>query len=135
MLHRMGSKPVRELIFEMGGEDNNPPSMDVMFYETRKKKDQLVEPETIQKYEKIRELVQADPSLTHIDVVEKCFGPQKRSHVVCFGGGVSRKDLKGPSSKKSELEARLHASENRVSALEDELQKIKEMLQCQGNKE
>ncbi|CAH9126336.1 unnamed protein product, partial [Cuscuta epithymum] len=109
--------------------------MDVIFYETRKKKDQLVEPETIQKYEEIREVVQADPSLSHFDVVEKCFGPQKRGHVVCYGGGVSRKDLKGPSSKKSVLEARLLSSEeenrslkNRVGVLEDELQKIKEML-------
>ncbi|CAH9147441.1 unnamed protein product [Cuscuta epithymum] len=148
MLHRMGSKPIRELIFQMGGKDDNPPNMDVIFYETRKKKGQLVEPETIKKYEEIHEVVQSNPSLPHVDVIEKCFGPQQRSHVICFGGGVSRKDLKGPSSKKSELEARLQVAEeenrsmkeenqsmkSRLSTLEDEFQKLKEMFQGQGSK-
>ncbi|CAH9103243.1 unnamed protein product [Cuscuta europaea] len=138
MLHRMDSKPVREVIYEMGGKDDNSPDMGVLFYETHKKKDKLVEPETIQKYEEICEVVQSNTSLRNVDVVEKCFGPQQRIHVICHGGGVTRKHLKGPSCKKAELEAKLnvrdeenHYLKNRLNTLEDEFQKIKEMLQSQ----
>ncbi|XP_070027968.1 uncharacterized protein LOC107776191 [Nicotiana tabacum] len=36
----------------------------------------------------IKELVQSEPSLPNIEIVEKCFGPQSRSHVFGFGGWI-----------------------------------------------
>nr|XP_016439121.1 PREDICTED: uncharacterized protein LOC107765043 [Nicotiana tabacum] len=50
MPHRTGSKPIREIIYELGGKDGNPPDMATIFFETRKKDDKLVEPETNEKY-------------------------------------------------------------------------------------
>lgn len=41
--------------------------------------------------------------------MEKCFGPQIRSHVFGFGGGVKAKDLKDGSSSKAELLSELHS--------------------------
>lgn len=77
MPHRTGSKPIREIIYELvnkswnpirkppfcikdlivltffivkGGKDGNPPNMATIFFETRKKGNELVEPETNEKY-------------------------------------------------------------------------------------
>ncbi|MCD7454175.1 hypothetical protein HAX54_023762, partial [Datura stramonium] len=77
MPHRMGSKPIRLIIYELGGKDGKPPNMDPIFFETRKKDKKLVEPEKNAEYVEIQKLVQSDSSLTNIDVVEKCFGPQR----------------------------------------------------------
>ncbi|CAH9123792.1 unnamed protein product [Cuscuta epithymum] len=89
----------------------------------------------------IETTVTKGPTLPNVDVVEKCFGPQRRSHVICHGGGVTRKYLKGPSCKKAEHEAKLNVKDeensylkNRLNTLEDEFQKIKEMLQSQEKK-
>ncbi|XP_049414729.1 uncharacterized protein LOC125877490 [Solanum stenotomum] len=51
----------------------------------------------------IQELVQSEPSLTNIEVVERCFGPQCKSHAVGFGGGITTKELKGGSTSKAVL--------------------------------
>ncbi|KAH0724887.1 hypothetical protein KY284_000752 [Solanum tuberosum] len=51
----------------------------------------------------IQELVQSEPSLTNIEVVERCFGPQCKSHAVGFGGGITTKELKGGSTSKAAL--------------------------------
>ncbi|WMV25155.1 hypothetical protein MTR67_018540 [Solanum verrucosum] len=37
----------------------------------------------------IQELVQSEPSLTNIEVVKRCFGPQCKTHAVGFGGGIT----------------------------------------------
>ncbi|XP_033510876.2 uncharacterized protein [Nicotiana tomentosiformis] len=50
MPHRTGSKPIREIIYELGGKDGNPPDMATVFFETHKKDDKLAEPETNEKY-------------------------------------------------------------------------------------
>uniref|UniRef100_M1AKV7 TNP2-like transposon protein n=1 Tax=Solanum tuberosum TaxID=4113 RepID=M1AKV7_SOLTU len=86
MPHRTGSRP--------GGRDGNRPNLAIILFETRKKGDELVEPEIVEKYAKIHELVQSEPSLTNIEVVERCFGPQYKSHVVGFGGGITTNELK-----------------------------------------
>ncbi|XP_015065929.1 uncharacterized protein LOC107011101 [Solanum pennellii] len=44
MPHRTGSKPIRDIIYEVGGKDGNPPNMATIFFETRKKENELVEP-------------------------------------------------------------------------------------------
>ncbi|XP_073281137.1 uncharacterized protein [Primulina huaijiensis] len=91
MPHRTGSMPHRQLIYEMGGKDNNPPHIAKIFYETRHKNGKLVEPEAQEKYDEIVKTIQSNASLSHIEIVEKCFGPQCHSHVFGFGGGIKRK--------------------------------------------
>ncbi|XP_059290138.1 uncharacterized protein LOC132043691 [Lycium ferocissimum] len=118
MPHRTGSKPYREIIYGLGGKDGNPPDMATLFFETRKKDDELVEPETIEKYAEIQKLVQSDPSLTNIEVIEKCFGPQRKSHVVGFGGGITAKELKGGNSSKAALLEELKTTKKEKESLQ-----------------
>ncbi|OIT20865.1 hypothetical protein A4A49_59658, partial [Nicotiana attenuata] len=68
-----------------GGKHDNPPDLATIFFETRQKDNKLVEPEAIEKHAQIEEIVQADPSLPSIEIVEKSCGPQIRSHVFGFG--------------------------------------------------
>nr|XP_019070335.1 uncharacterized protein LOC109120748 [Solanum lycopersicum] len=88
-------------LFVKGGKDGNLPNMATIFFETRKTGNELVEPETNEKYAEIQELVQFEPSLTNIDAVERCFGPQCKSYAVGFGGGITTKDLKGGITSKA----------------------------------
>ncbi|MCD7459550.1 hypothetical protein HAX54_041246 [Datura stramonium] len=111
MPHRRGSKPIRAIFYELGGKDGKPPNMDTIFFETRKKDNKLFEPETNAKYVEIKKLVQSDLSLTNIEVVEKCFGPQCKSHIAGFDGGITAKELKGEKSSKVVLLDKLKASE------------------------
>ncbi|XP_033508507.1 uncharacterized protein [Nicotiana tomentosiformis] len=105
MPHRTGSKPIREIIYELGGKDGNPPDMATIFFETRKKDDKLVEPETNEKY-----------------VVERCFGPQRKSHIVGFGGGITAKELKGSNSSKVALLEKLSATEKENESLKGRME-------------
>ncbi|KAH0644830.1 hypothetical protein KY284_032714 [Solanum tuberosum] len=98
MLHHIGSKPIQEIIYQKGGKDGNPPDLATIFFETRKKDNKFVEPEAIVKHAQLKEMVQDDSSLPSIEIVEKCCGPQTRSHVFGFGGGVKAKHLKGGTS-------------------------------------
>ncbi|KAH0652880.1 hypothetical protein KY289_030558 [Solanum tuberosum] len=50
MLHHIGSKPIREIIYQQGRKDGNPPILATIFFETRKKDNKLVEPEAIEKH-------------------------------------------------------------------------------------
>ncbi|KAM3284516.1 putative protein isoform X7 [Capsicum chacoense] len=142
MLHHIGSKPIREIMCQQGGKDGNPPDLGTIFYETRKKDNKLVEPEAIEKHVRlIEEIVKAEPSLPTIEIVEKYWGPQNHSHVVCFGGGVKVKDMKGGTSSKNELLSALRSTRednksfieenksvnDRLSTLEDEMEKIRKM--------
>ncbi|KAH0761574.1 hypothetical protein KY290_017647 [Solanum tuberosum] len=74
--HHIGSKPIREIIYQNGGKDDNPPDLTTIFFETRKKDNKLVEPEEIEKHAQLEEMVQAYPSLPTIEIVEKCCRPQ-----------------------------------------------------------
>ncbi|XP_033508508.1 uncharacterized protein [Nicotiana tomentosiformis] len=88
-----------------GGKDGNPPDMATIFFETRKKDDKLVEPETNEKY-----------------VVERCFGPQRKSHIVGFGGGITAKELKGSNSSKVALLEKLSATEKENESLKGRME-------------
>ncbi|WMV23690.1 hypothetical protein MTR67_017075 [Solanum verrucosum] len=121
MPHRTCSKPIREIIYELGGKHGNPPDMATIFFETRKKDNKLLEPETNKKYDEIQELLQVEPSLTNIKVVERCFGPQSKSHVIGFGGGITSRDLKGGSAAKTALLEELNTSRKEKAALLEEL--------------
>ncbi|XP_060181761.1 uncharacterized protein LOC132611347 isoform X2 [Lycium barbarum] len=100
MLHHIGSKAIREIIYQKA---------------------------------QIEELVQSEPSLLSIEIVEKCFGPQNHSHVFGFGGGVKAKDLKGGTSSKAELFFELRSTREENQSLEDQLSnfenEMKEMKQ------
>ncbi|KAH0664072.1 hypothetical protein KY284_029003 [Solanum tuberosum] len=137
MPHHTGSKPIREIIYELGGKHGNPPDMATIFFETRKKDNKLLKPETNQKYEEIQELLQVEPSLTNIEVVERCFGPQSKSHVVGFGGGITSKDLKGGSSAKAASLEQLNVSRKEKPALLEELNASRKenesMKRCMDN--
>ncbi|KAH0729677.1 hypothetical protein KY289_000865 [Solanum tuberosum] len=113
MPHRTGSKPIREIIYELGGKDGKPPNMDTIFFETRKKDNKIVEPKTNAKY-----------------VVEKCFGPQCKSHVIGFGGGITAKELKGGNSSKDALLDKLNAREKEKESLKRRLDELQNKCEC-----
>ncbi|XP_055812766.1 uncharacterized protein LOC129882491 [Solanum dulcamara] len=50
MFHHIGRKPIREIIYQQGGNDGNPPNLATIFFETRKKNNKLIEPEAIEKH-------------------------------------------------------------------------------------
>ncbi|KAH0723840.1 hypothetical protein KY290_005132 [Solanum tuberosum] len=105
MPHRTGSNPIREIIYELGGKHGNPPTWRLSSL----------------RLEENQELLQVEPSLTNIEVVERCFGPQSKSHVVGFGGGITSKDLKGGSSTKVALLEQLNVSRKEKDALLEEV--------------
>ncbi|KAH0633143.1 hypothetical protein KY285_018577 [Solanum tuberosum] len=126
MLHHIGSKPIREIIYQKGGKDGNPPDLATIFFETRKKDNKLVEPEAFEKHGQLDEIVQEDPSLSSIEIVENCCGPQTRSHVFGFGGGVKAKDLKGGTSSKVELLSALRSTRDDNKFLNEENKSLNE---------
>jgi len=71
-------------------------------------------------------MVQADPYLPIIAIVEKCCGPQTRSHVFGFGGGVKAKDLKGGTSSKAELLSALRSTREDIKSLNEENKSLNE---------
>ncbi|TMW85530.1 hypothetical protein EJD97_022991 [Solanum chilense] len=108
--------------------------MDTIFFETHNKDNKLVKPETNAKYAEIQKLVQSDSFLTYIEVVENCFGPQCKSHVNVFCGGITDKELKGGNSSKAALLDRLNACEKeneslkrRMDELENKCERMDEM--------
>ncbi|XP_065871762.1 uncharacterized protein [Euphorbia lathyris] len=108
MHHRSGSKPHRTIMYDMGGKDGNPPDFLSLFFETRQKDGKLQDEEATKKYDEIVETIQSKPSLSTIEVIDKCFGPQTHSHVFGYGGGIKRKDILGSkSTKEKELEDKM----------------------------
>ncbi|KAH0727961.1 hypothetical protein KY285_000083 [Solanum tuberosum] len=75
--------------------------------------------EIIYQKAQIQELVEYEPSLSSIEIVEKCFGPQSHSHVFGIGGGVKARDLKGGTSSKAELLAKLRSTQKENQSLKD----------------
>ncbi|KAH0706327.1 hypothetical protein KY289_011403 [Solanum tuberosum] len=146
MFHHIGSKPIRDIIYQQGGKEGNSPNLATIFFETRKKDNMLVEREAIEKHmhlAQIEEILKAEPSLPSKEIVEKCCGPQTRSHVFGFGGGVKAKDMRGGTSSKAELLSELRSTQeknkslneenkslnDRLSTLEDEMKEIRNMTE------
>ncbi|KAH0633140.1 hypothetical protein KY284_035926 [Solanum tuberosum] len=115
-----------KMLHHIGWERWNPPDLATIFFETRKKDNKLVEHEAIEKHAKLKEMVQADPSLPSIEIVEKCCGPQTRSHVFGFGGGVKEKDLKSGTSSKVELLSALRSTREDNKCLNEENKSLNE---------
>ncbi|KAG5590251.1 hypothetical protein H5410_040765 [Solanum commersonii] len=121
MYHHLGSKPIREIIYQQGEKDGNPPNLATNFFETQ--------------------ILKVEPSLPSIEIVEKCCGPQTHSHVFVFGGGVKAKDMRGGTFLKTELLSELRSTQeeskslneknkslnDRLSTLEDEMNEIRKM--------
>ncbi|KAH0725467.1 hypothetical protein KY284_001332 [Solanum tuberosum] len=129
MFHHIGSKPIREIIYQKGGKDGNPLDLATIFFETRKKNNKLVEPEAIEKQVRLaqlKEMVQANPSLHNIEIVEKYCGTQTRSHVFGIGGEVKAKDMKGGTSSKPELLFALHSTREDNKCMNEENKSLNE---------
>ncbi|EEC77098.1 hypothetical protein OsI_15513 [Oryza sativa Indica Group] len=93
MPHRTGSKPFREIIYNMGGKENRPPTLDELFFETRKKGDTLVDVESSRMHAELVDVVSSDPNLSNVEVMDKCYnGNKRRDHLIGFGGGVKARD-------------------------------------------
>ncbi|KAH0773680.1 hypothetical protein KY290_010817 [Solanum tuberosum] len=110
-----------KMFHHIGRKDGNPPDLATIFFETRKKDNKLVEPET-----QLEEMVQAYPSLTTIEIVEKCCGPQTRSHIYGFWGGLKAKDLRGGTSSKAELLSTLRSTQEDIKSLNEENKSLNE---------
>lgn len=63
--------------------------------------------------------MESEPLLYNIEIVEKCFGPQSRSHVFGFRGGVKARNLKGGASSKAELLPELRSTQKENQSLKD----------------
>ncbi|KAH0698484.1 hypothetical protein KY284_012699 [Solanum tuberosum] len=120
MFHHIGSKPIRDIIYQQRGKEGNPPNLVTIFFETRKKDNMLVEREAIEKHAQIEEILKAEPSLPSKEIVENCCGPQTRSHVFGFGGGVKAKDMRGGTSSKAELLSELRSTQEKNKSLNEE---------------
>ncbi|KAH0709578.1 hypothetical protein KY284_011005 [Solanum tuberosum] len=128
MFHHIGSKPIREIIYQQGGKDGNPPNLATIFFETRKKDSMLVEPEAIEKHVQIEEILKAEPSLPRIEIVEKCCRPQNCSHVFGFGGGVKAKDMRDGTSSNAELLSELRSTQEKNKSLNEENKSLHDHL-------
>nr|CAD1844144.1 unnamed protein product [Ananas comosus var. bracteatus] len=87
--------------------------------------------------DKIVDATQSGPSLSNIELVEKCFGPQRHNHIICHGGGLKPNDMKTIGTR-AELQAKLRETQkendslkSRMDEMEAEIRMIKEMFQRQ----
>ena len=61
------------------------------------------------------------PSMSQFELVEKCFRPQDRDCVICFGLGMKLNDVRGPEPSKADLKAQLEKKNQCISELESRL--------------
>ncbi|KAH0706138.1 hypothetical protein KY289_011214 [Solanum tuberosum] len=131
MFPHIGSKPIREIIYQQAGKHGNPPNLAIAFFETCKKDNLLVERETIEKHvclAQIEEILNAEPYMPSIEIVQKCCGPRNRSHVFGFGGGVKAKDMRGGTSSKAELLSELCSTQEKYKSLNEEKKSLNDHL-------
>ncbi|XP_065877288.1 uncharacterized protein [Euphorbia lathyris] len=126
-IHRCGSKPHREVIYEMGGKDGNPPDVREVFVKTRKIDENIVEPETRKIYDELKMTMESEPTLTNLQVVERCFGRQRHGRVFGYEGGLKRKHFES-TSQIEELKTKLHDKEEENRKLMDRLEQIENRL-------
>ncbi|XP_020259509.1 uncharacterized protein LOC109835956 isoform X2 [Asparagus officinalis] len=89
MLHHTGSKPFRQIAWDLGGKSENPPYVAKMFYKTQKKADETLDTGDQDKYDEIVQVKQANHSLSDIKVVEKIWGEATYGHITVFDGGTT----------------------------------------------
>ncbi|KMT17157.1 hypothetical protein BVRB_2g040680 [Beta vulgaris subsp. vulgaris] len=77
------------------------------------------------------------PSLSHFEVVEKCFGEQDRGGMVCFGLGLKPKHVRGPLPTRADLTTHLHEKQRENDELRkriDEMEKARQEESETNNK-
>ncbi|KAL2895049.1 Ribosomal RNA large subunit methyltransferase G, partial [Bienertia sinuspersici] len=130
LAHRTGSKPFRQVIWkDLGANKRIKPDLVNVFYTTRKKDNSLPNAETTQKYDEIREILEKDPSLSHVEVAQRVFKSKSRDRVVGFRGGIKLKDIKGPQLRREELEVEVNTTKKQNQVLESRI----EALQAENN--
>ncbi|KAL2941962.1 RNA polymerase II subunit B1 CTD phosphatase Rpap2 [Bienertia sinuspersici] len=112
-----------------GANKGIKPDLVNVFYTTRKKDNSLPNAETTQKYDEIREILEKDPSLPHVEVAQRVFKSKSRDRVVGFRGGIKLKDIKGPQPSREELEVELNTTKKQNQVLESRV----ETLQAENN--
>ncbi|KAG6509445.1 hypothetical protein ZIOFF_027437 [Zingiber officinale] len=78
--------------------------------------------------DEICEVVREDSSLSNIQLVEKCFGPQRHDHVFGHGGGVRPKDVRGPIASKQALHHENVTLREKMNNMESEFKTFKELM-------
>ncbi|KAG6490664.1 hypothetical protein ZIOFF_051974 [Zingiber officinale] len=79
--------------------------------------------------EEIVKTIHSTASLSHIEVVKKCFGPQRYSHVFGFRGGMKRKHFNYlQAAYIKDLEAKLHEKEEENNNLKRHMNGIESRL-------
>ncbi|XP_056688184.1 uncharacterized protein [Spinacia oleracea] len=129
MLHHTGSTPLRQVIWEdMGGKEGKDlPPISAVFKKTREGKSGNLKENDATKLDEIVSVEKENPSLSQFEVVEKCFGPQDRGGVVCFGFGIRPKDVRGPLPTRADLTSRAHEKQKENDDLRkrmDEMEKV-----------
>ncbi|KAJ8444498.1 hypothetical protein Cgig2_024062 [Carnegiea gigantea] len=59
------------------------------------------------------------PKFSQFELIKKCFGPQDHDHVICFGHGVTPKDVRGPQPSKADLMAEIQQKNEQINSLTD----------------
>ncbi|KAG6531479.1 hypothetical protein ZIOFF_005291 [Zingiber officinale] len=78
--------------------------------------------------DEICEVVREDSSLSNIQLVEKCFGPQRHDYVFGHGGGVRPKDVRGPIASKQELHHENVTLREKMNNMESEFKAFKGLM-------
>ncbi|XP_065866019.1 uncharacterized protein [Euphorbia lathyris] len=77
--------------------------------------------------DEIAETIQSKPSLSTIEVIDKCFRPQTHSHVFGYGGGIKRNDVVGSkSTKEKEFEDIMQEKEEENRNLKRKLDELED---------
>ena len=66
-------------------------------------------------------IVELNPTLSNIEVMDKSYTSVRRKRVVGFGGGIKARDLRGPALSKAELVSKLQKSEEEKEVLAEKL--------------
>ncbi|XP_057796375.1 uncharacterized protein LOC131012436 isoform X2 [Salvia miltiorrhiza] len=127
MPHLTGSRPHRDIIYDKGGKNSEMPDLGVIFFETRSKNGKFKGTKEKDKYDEIVETIQSNPSLSNLELAEKCFGPQQHGIVYGYGGGVKRKTFHDwKSSYTKELEEKLSAKDEENRLLRKRVDRLEE---------
>ncbi|XP_066372519.1 uncharacterized protein [Miscanthus floridulus] len=103
ILHHSGSKPCRQIIWDNGGKENNPPTLDKLFSLTHMKDVTFVDSETSTKHAEIEVERLLNPSLSNVELMDKCFESNRHDRVIGYGGRVKARDLRSLVVTKAEL--------------------------------
>ncbi|CAI0400370.1 unnamed protein product [Linum tenue] len=115
----LGSMSIGELTYQMTDKEGNMPSFTKVFSCSRQKGG-AIDPKSARKEAELIETMHQNPGINGLDLVEKCFGPQKHGGILGYGSGITPKDLRTPRNEKNpEVEAQLQRSEEEKAALEE----------------